>query len=243
MPSALDTLIESYTVTEGAYWTMEDESGTTTAADASGNGRLLTTSGFEFGTAGIVPTDSLTCAEVNDNSDATCSYEPSFSAVTFGVILHFVDLPGSGNDVNILRNNSGNAGINWFVNGTTNCVGAYIGNGTSINYENATVALVAGHTYLLMVTWDGEEVTLYQYDITAGSAPTPTVSSFAGSFTSPSGWVIWNYPNPPIDAYLGRMFILPSSLTPTQVAGVASAAGYSATTPPAHTQGLSMSLL
>src|SRR5581483_6295832 len=68
-----------------AYWRLGDGSGSSTAADASGNGHMLTATGVTFGRPGAIVGDSDTAVAVQDNgneSDAVGSFAFAPSGVT-----------------------------------------------------------------------------------------------------------------------------------------------------------------
>src|SRR5665213_2120918 len=184
MSSALDTLIESYTSTNGIYWALEDNSGTTSAADLSGNGH------------------QLTCAKFATNSNGTSSYAPALSAVSIGAVINYT----SGSF--IARNVSGNYGGQLYVSaGKPYCS---FGNGSAVTYVNSPTAMTSGHTYLLIATWNGTTITLYQYDLTAGISQTPVTGSLSGSFAPSTSWGVGENG---LTATLGRIFVLPVALT------------------------------
>jgi hypothetical protein len=239
--SPFDALINSYTSTTGVYWPLEDASGTTTAIDASGNGHTLSASSFSFGTASIVPTDAATCAALTGSSNGSnSSYAPSLTHVTVGCIFNFPTVPASGTFPNIMASQSGNSGVTLYVTGTTGFPTATFGNGTSLVFgPTQSTPVVAGHSYLLVLTWDGTTVSLYQYDLTtSGSSPVATTGLSGGTFTAPSGWSVGDYS---FTGDVGRFFVLPLSLSSTQVLALAVAGGLSNAANP--NQGLLLSLL
>lgn len=218
MTTPFDSAVLAHTSTTGVYWALEDVSGTTSAADSSGNGNALTCTSFTFGEPGIVPSDSDTCALLTSSSHGNSSYQPSFSAFSIGAVINCPTVPTASTLIAGCWTSTDAAEIRISASGKPVCV---VGNGTSNITITGPTALTAGHTCLVVATWDGTTVTLYTYDITARTEFTAATGSLSGSLTSGAAWDVGGST---FAGYIGRVFGMPVALTSTQVAALYTAA-------------------
>jgi hypothetical protein len=212
--SALDTLIESYTSTTGAYWPLSDNSGSSTAVDASGNGHPLTSlNEFTFGEPGLVPSDSETSLLLGTTAYGGSGYSPSYAAVTFGFIAKVPSLPSS--VCYCIQNTNYTTGMTFVLNASNQWnLGMY--NGVTFVSPTIATAITAGHVYLVVGTWNGTTVNLYAFDITSQTTLTPVSSALSGSFASPNPIFVGSGGGT-FAGYLARAFVLPQALSSSQV--------------------------
>jgi len=224
--SAFDILIESYTSTTGIYWPLTDNAGTTTATDASGNGNGLTMTSTTFGEPGLVPSDSETSALFTGSSNGTSSYQPSSTYVTAGLICNFSVLPSSFTWA-LINYDFGNHGLILGINNNSSQLFPYFfcANGSSNAQPISSTVIASGHNILLVGVWDGTNVILYQCDLTTGSSLVNTSLGLSGgTWSTASTWKTVGGGDNTATVYMGRAFVLPVALTPTQVAGLRTAA-------------------
>lgn len=202
------------------YWEMEDTVGTTTAADASGNGRTLSTTSFTFGETGIVPSDSFTCA-LASTTPASSSYKPALSNVSMMAVVQFTSTPGTTQDLyNQLATDFGGA-LRINVSGEPQVV---MGNGTTTVIVPATASVTPDDSYLIVATWNGTTVTLYWANITtAGGVSSNTGSLAAGAGFGPTGNATINS-GTGTSMYIGRVALFGTALSSGNVTTLYNAA-------------------
>lgn len=228
MTTPLDTAVLA--LSPDFYWEIEDASGST-LSDSTGNGRTATiqSSRLTLGSTGIVPSDSATCGTCNSSSVAASStYKPSIASnpnISYMAVVKYSTLPGA--STTVLNNLSGNNGGDIHI-ASNNIVSLQLGNGSTTATATAPSALTAGHAYLIVGTYNYSTttVTIYVYDLTAGTYMTPGTASLASGTYQPTV----SYSIQGTNASYGRMAVWSNTcLTATQVTALFNAATYPGT--------------
>ncbi len=156
IPSFDTTVLTKLSLAPVAYWKLNDPVGSATAADSSGNGYTLTKTGtVTFGVAGVVPTDSETCAK-GDGSTGILATTAIPALVPTGnnpmTMLMVVKYDGQASEADYLTWGAVNAGNMWqlgiFPNRGTMRGSAY-GN------DVASSQILEGVPTLVGFSWDG----------------------------------------------------------------------------------------
>lgn len=165
-----------------------NESSGTTGLDATGNGHTFTytTSDFTLGNAGMIPSNSDTCAEGTvAGAWASNSYHPSAAsspAMSFMAAFRCPSLLGA---LAQLQNNFATPNGHSLRINASNQVAIVLGNGTTSATVTDTTAITAAHNYLVIATYGGTTVSLQVYDLSSAGAETSATGSLtAGNYTT-----------------------------------------------------------
>ena len=233
--NALDALVLTLTgsgTTGGAYWGFEDAVGSATAADLSGNGHTLTLTAVTLGDAGIIPSDNGTAAIFASASSSNAVTAATGSPSTRAGSRSWRPSTGRASSFSAQKilgngNATGTTGgsIRTTSAGRLACI---FGNGTTAVTVGSPFVPVAGDSLLIMATWQNNvapgTVTLYVYDLTAGTSIVPVTQSLApASFTPTANFSMGQAT---LTADLGRVAVLPLAITSNQALAFALAAGY-----------------
>ncbi len=215
--------------TPTAWWKLNEVSGSTAAADSSGNGWTATvnSTGITFGNA-AGPTGD-TCLEAIGNA-LIGSLETSLvgAGTTFSLVAWFASLNNQNQNASgIILENSGGSGTQGVVMAVSTVSGAvdnvYINVGAANCQYNTTPA--AGTWHMIAATFDGTNVRLY-LDGVLVAGPTAATLSWRSGYS----WTMLNYPGATggassLACYLAEVAVFHGSvLTPTQIANLYAAA-------------------
>lgn len=159
------------------YWRLGDASGSSTAADSSGNSRTGTPVGSPvFGTAGLVTGDADTCADFSFGARVEIADAAWMGTGAFALdaLIH-ADALGSSHVIAARHQNSA---AKWMLRVDAGTLKFWINsNGSSGWQQGASFAgLSTGTKYHVGASWDGTTAQVY-VNGTAGTSGTPTMWS------------------------------------------------------------------